>query len=150
METLVHLSWRLYLALPLMALGAACAVWGAKRGLPGLLRAVRGNATQLVPLMEGFRATIIGLALVGISVAWIWHLPWLFAISLAVGGGETMETSLILFALRHGADLKIGLPISPHYHPQDEHACCRQPDPLELTAQDLHASPGEKSAHANR
>jgi hypothetical protein len=38
METLVHLSWRLYLALPLMALGAAGAVWGAKRGLQGPLR----------------------------------------------------------------------------------------------------------------
>ena len=70
-ETLVHLSWRLYLALPLMALRAACAVWGTKRGLPGLLRAVCGDATQLVPLMQGFRATIIGLALVGIGAAWI-------------------------------------------------------------------------------
>ena len=27
METLVHLSWRLYLAVPLMVLGAAGAVW---------------------------------------------------------------------------------------------------------------------------
>jgi hypothetical protein len=100
--------------------------------------------------MEGFRATIIGLALVGIGAAWIWHLPWLLAISLAVGGGETMETSLILFALRHGAGVKIGLPIPPHHHPQDQHACCRQPDPPELTAHDLHTSPGEKSPHANR
>ena len=150
METLVHLSWRLYLAVPLMTLGAAGAVWGANRGLQGLLRAVRGDAAQLVPLMEGFRATIIGLALVGIGAAWIWHLPWLLAISLAVGGGETMETSLILFALRHGAGLKTGLPIPPHHHPQDEHACCRQPDPPELTAHDLHTSPGEKSPHANR
>jgi hypothetical protein len=108
METLVYLSWRLYLALPLMGLGAACAVWGAKRGLQGLLRAVRGDAAQLAPFMEGFRATIIGLALVGLGAAWIWHLPWLLAISLAVGGGETLETSLILFALRHGADLEVG------------------------------------------
>jgi hypothetical protein len=69
---------------------------------------VRGDAAQLVPLMEGFRATIIGLALVGIGAAWIWHLTWLLAISLAVGGGETLETSLILFALRHGAGLEIG------------------------------------------
>jgi hypothetical protein len=107
MELSVHLSWRLYLALPLMALGAAFAVWGAKRGLKGLLYAVRGDSAQLVPFMEGFRATIIGLALVGIGAAWIWHLTWLLAISLAVGGGELLETSLILFALRHGAGLKI-------------------------------------------
>jgi hypothetical protein len=111
---------------------------------------VRGDAAQLVLFMEGFRATIIGLALVGLGTAWIWHLPWLLAISLAVGGGETLETSLILFALRHGAGLKIGLPIPSHYHPQDQHACCRQPYPPELTAHDLHSSPGEKSPHANR
>jgi len=57
---------------------------------------------------------------------------------------------VILFALRHGADLEIGLPIPPYHHPQDQHACCRQPDPLELTAHNLHTSPGEKSPHANR
>jgi hypothetical protein len=110
MEALVHLSWRLYLAVPLMMLGAALAVWGGKRGLKGLLRAVRGDSAQLVPFMEGFRTTIIGLALVGIGVAWVWHLTWLFVLSLTTAGGETMETSLILFALRHGSSLEIGRP----------------------------------------
>jgi hypothetical protein len=51
---------------------------------------------------------MIGLALVGIGIAWIGHLPWLLVLSLATGGGETLETSLILFALRHGAGLEIG------------------------------------------
>lgn len=110
MDTLVHLSWRLCLALPLMALGAIFAVWGAKRGLRGLLGAVRGDSTQLVAFMEGFRATIIGLALAGIGVAWIWHLSLLLVLSLAIGCGETLETSLILFALRHGAHLELGRP----------------------------------------
>lgn len=58
--------------------------------------------------MQGFRATIIGLALVGIGAAWIWHLTWLLIVSLATAGGETLETSLIIFALRHGAELKLG------------------------------------------
>lgn len=110
MEMFVHLSWRLYLAVPLMAIGAAGAVWGANRGLQGLRGAVRGDSAQLIPFMEGFRATVIGLALVGIGAAWIWHLTWLLLISLAIGGGETLETSLILFALRHGATLEIGRP----------------------------------------
>jgi hypothetical protein len=110
METLAHLSWRLYLAIPLMMLGAAFAVWGSKRGLKGLLRAVRGDSAHLVPFMEGFRAAIIGLALVGIGVAWVWHLTWLLVLSLATAGGETLETSLILFALRHGSSLEIGRP----------------------------------------
>ena len=108
METLVNLSWRLYLILPLMALGAVCAVRGAQQGLPGLRRAVHGDSTQLVPFVKGFRATIWGLALIGIAAAWLWHLTWLFIISLAIGCGETLETFLILFALRHGAHLSIG------------------------------------------
>jgi hypothetical protein len=93
-----------------MAVGAAVALWGAKRGLHGLRGAVRGDATQLVPFMEGFRATILGLALAGISAAWVWHVLWLLVVSLAIAGGETLETSLILFALRHGARLTLGRP----------------------------------------
>jgi hypothetical protein len=108
MEMLINLSWRLYLILPLMALGAALAVWGTQLGLPGLLRAVHGDSTQLVPFIKGFRATIWGLALMGIGAAWLWHLTWLVVISLAIGCGETLETFLILFALRHGSHLSIG------------------------------------------
>jgi hypothetical protein len=110
METLIHASWRWYLAIPLMTVGAAGAVWGAKRGLHGLCGAVRGDATQLIPLMEGFRVCIIGLALTGIGAAWAWHLPVLLLLALAIGCGETFETSLILFALRHGAHLEFGRP----------------------------------------
>jgi hypothetical protein len=47
---------------------------GAKRGRTGLLGAWRGNSTMLVPLMIGFRAFIIGLALIGVSAAWAWHI----------------------------------------------------------------------------
>lgn len=110
MDTLVHLSWRVYLAVPLIVLGVICAVWGAKRGLQGLLGAVRGDSAQLVAFIEGFRATIIGLALAGIGAAWVWHLSLLLVLSLAIGCGETLETSLILFALRHGAHLELGRP----------------------------------------
>jgi hypothetical protein len=69
---------------------------------------VHGNAAQLVPFIEGFRVTVWGLALMGIGAAWLWHLTWLFVISLAMGCGETLETSLILFALRYGSHLSIG------------------------------------------
>jgi hypothetical protein len=110
LETLVYLSWRLYLAIPLMALGATVAVWGARRGWAGLLRAWRGDSAQLIPLMVGFRTFILGLALSGIAAAWAWHLPWLLVLSLTTAAGETLETSLILFALRHGARLELGRP----------------------------------------
>jgi hypothetical protein len=110
MQRLIDLAGWWYGALPLMAVGAAGAVRGARRGWHGLRGAVHGDASQLVPLMEGFRTCIIGLALVGIGAAWIWHLPVLLLLSLAIGAGETMETSLILFALRHGAHLEYGRP----------------------------------------
>jgi hypothetical protein len=108
MESLIHLSWRLYLVIPMLVLGAIVAVWGARRGRKGLLGAWRGDPAQLAPLMVGFRALIIGLALIGIGAAWAWHILWLFIVSLATAGGETLETSLILFALRHGRHLQIG------------------------------------------
>jgi hypothetical protein len=110
MQMLVCLAGWWYGALPLLAVGAVCAVRGARRGWQGLRGAVHGDASQLVPLMEGFRTCMIGLALVGIGVAWIWQRPVLLLVSLAIGAGETMETSLILFALRHGAHLEYGRP----------------------------------------
>ena len=108
METLVYLPWRVYIVIPLMALGAVCAVRGARGGAQGIRRAVRGDATHLIAFIQGFRMTIWGLALMGIGAAWLWHLTWLVLISLAIGAGETMETSLILYALRHGSSLVIG------------------------------------------
>lgn len=109
-ENVVHLSWRLYFALPLMALGATLALRAARRGQPALMCTVRGDPSQLIPLMQRFRATVIGLAMVGIGAAWIWHLSWLLIVSLAVAVGESMETALAIFALRHGTQLQIGTP----------------------------------------
>ena len=124
MDSLINLSWRLYLVLLLMALGTVIAAWGAKRGRTGLLGAWRGNSAMLVPLMIGFRAFIIGLALIGVSAAWVWHIPWLLIVSLATAGGETLETSLILFALRHGVHLKMGISRArpPRYSPRSTDA----------------------------
>ena len=108
LDMLIELSWRWYVAVPLMLLGVALAAWGAYRGAQGLRGAVRGDSAQLVPFMRGFRVFALGLALVGLGAAWIWHLAWLCVLSLTMGAGETLETSLILFALRHGASLEIG------------------------------------------
>jgi hypothetical protein len=108
MDTLVNLSWRLYLILPLMAMGGALAVCGTRQGASGLRCAVHGDAAQLLAFIKGFRTTIWGLALMGIGVAWLWHLTWLFIVSVAIGCGETLETFLIVFALRHGSHLSIG------------------------------------------
>jgi hypothetical protein len=105
MEALMDLSWRLYLALPLMVLGAALAVWGIKRGVHGLICALRGDSAQLVTLMEGFRLAIVGLVVTGIGAAWAWHIPWLLVLSLVMGAGEMLESSIDIFALRRWARL---------------------------------------------
>lgn len=109
-ETFINLSWRLYVALPLMVAGTTFAIWSARLGRPALLCAVRGDPSHLIALMQRFRGTIIGLAIVGIGAAWIWHLTWLFIVSLTIAAGETFETSLIIFALRHGSRLQLGTP----------------------------------------
>ena len=108
MATLVNLSWRLYLVLPLVVLGMILAIKGMRRGRSGLLCAMHGDSAQLVVFIKGFRASIWGLALIGIGAAWLWQLDWLFLISLAVGCGETLETFLILYALKHGSHVSIG------------------------------------------
>ena len=118
MDSLINLSWRMYLIIPLMAVGIILAIWGAKRGRSGLLGAWRGDSAQLIPLMIGFRALVIGLSLIEIGIAWTWHIPWLFIVALATAGGETIETSLCLFALRHGLHLEIG----GSRHHRSEHA----------------------------
>jgi hypothetical protein len=107
MEVLMDLSWRLYVALPLMVLGTALAAWGIKRGLNGLICALRGDSARLVTLMEGFRLAIVGLALTGVGAAWTWHLPWLLALSLVIGAGETLESSIDIFALRRWSRLEL-------------------------------------------
>lgn len=108
MDLLVNLSWRLYLILPLMALGGVLVVCGTRQGTSGLRCAMHGDAAQLLAFIQGFRTTIWGLALMGIGAAWLWHLTWLLIVSVAIGCGETLETFLILFALRHGSHLSIG------------------------------------------
>jgi hypothetical protein len=77
-------------------------------GTPGLTRSLRGAAVQRIPLMEGLRACRIGLALVGMGAAWVWPLPGLLGLSLAIDAGGSCETLLILFALQYGADLACG------------------------------------------
>ncbi|HEY8491203.1 MAG TPA: hypothetical protein VIO14_09440 [Dehalococcoidia bacterium] len=98
MEDLATLSWRVYPALALVLLGAALAGRGFRLELSGFRLPVADPA-KAVTIMRGFRWSVIGLALAGAGIAWIWGLAWLLAISLVVGAGETFETSLDVFAL---------------------------------------------------
>ena len=102
MDALVALAWRAYPAAALMAMGVTIMVWSVGRGLTAARRAGRDPARALA-LLCGFRGGIVGLALAGIGAAWCWHVGWLLALSLIIGGEELLESSVVIAALRHGA-----------------------------------------------
>ncbi|MEE9325038.1 MAG: hypothetical protein V3U90_05770 [Dehalococcoidia bacterium] len=101
MDALIDPWWRIYPASVLMALGAALAMVGLRNELDGLLRPVR-DPEKVLTLIRGFRLAIIGLALIGLGAAWLWGLAWLLILSLAIGGEETLESSIVIYALRYG------------------------------------------------
>lgn len=99
MDALVELSWRAYPASVLMILGAWLALRGGRGYVVGTRLPLTDRWKSLVT-MQGFRLTIIGLALAGAGAAWLWQLGWLLALSLAIGGEETLECSICVYALR--------------------------------------------------
>ena len=105
METLIELPWRVYPISALIALGIGLALWGLLMALNGLRGTLHGDPGMLLPWIQGFRLSIIGLALTGLGVAWGWHLTWLLVLTLAIGGEETLESSIVIFALRRGRRL---------------------------------------------
>ena len=107
METLIELPWRVYPISALIVLGIGLALWGLLMGLNGLGGALRGDSGKLLTWIQGFRLSIIGLALTGLGVAWAWHLTWLLVLTLAIGGEETLESSIVIFALRRGRRLEM-------------------------------------------
>jgi hypothetical protein len=99
MDAIVDAGWRLYPAAALMVFGALLTVQAVRLARASWRRPL---STSMQPLgwMQAFRLTIIGLALVGIGAAWTWQIGWLLALSLAIGGEETLETSIAISALR--------------------------------------------------
>ncbi len=121
METLIELPWRVYPISALIALGIGLALWGLLMELNGLRGALRGESGKLLTWIQGFRLSIIGLALAGLGVAWAWQLTWLLVLTLAIGGEEILESSIVIFALRRGRRLemrKVSGPATPFSHNQ--------------------------------
>lgn len=109
MDALIDLSWRLYPAAVIIAAGVAIAAVGLRREIDGIRRPIR-DPTKVLTFVRGFRLAVIGLALAGIGAAWAWHLTWLLVLSLVIGGEETLEGTIIIFALTRGRDLKLRAP----------------------------------------
>ena len=87
MDALIELSWRLYPASALMALGVVIAAAGVHRCRLAFLRPL---AQSMYPRrwVHGFRLTLIGLIVVGIGAAWLRYLAWLLALPRAILGAR--------------------------------------------------------------
>jgi hypothetical protein len=99
MEGFTHLGWGSYVGAPLVALGLMLAVRGVRFCSVAFPRP-RSASMQPLTWMRGFRLTLFGLALAGVGAGWLWQVEWLLLLSLAIGGEETLETSICISALR--------------------------------------------------
>lgn len=92
-------SWQPYPAGALLLAGSLLAVRGLARLHAAFPRPL-STSMHALTWMRGFRLTLFGLALAGTGAGWLWDIPWLIALSLAVGFEETLETSFAISALR--------------------------------------------------
>ncbi len=105
MDLLIESTWRIYPAVLLLILGGLLALRGAMLELSGLKGALKGDAGKNLTWIWGFRLSILGLALAGVGASWLWHLKWLLILSLAIGGEETLESSIVIYGLKRGIKL---------------------------------------------
>jgi hypothetical protein len=104
MDAIVDLSWRAYPPGAIAAFGLLASARGLALLVQGWRRSVWDRDKNLV-WMTGFRLTIVGLAVVALAAAWQWQQLWVLLIALAIAGEETLETSMVIFALRRSRRL---------------------------------------------
>ncbi len=107
MDAIVNLSWRAYPSAALMVASLTLFLYGAEM-LVNSVRISIWNLDRPVVWVRGFRAAIVGLAIVALGASWMWQQLWVLLLALAIGGEELLETSVILFALRRGQRLARG------------------------------------------
>ncbi len=93
--------------LALAAAGSVIALHGLRREWDGVTRPIRDPA-KVLTFLQGFRTSVIGLAFVGIGAAWMFDQLWLLVLSLVIGGEETLESSVHIFTVTRGADVRLG------------------------------------------
>jgi len=98
LSVIISAPWRAYAAALLAAAGILLlgkGLWFGFAGSQGLLR-----EREALGWMRGFRLAVVGLCLVGIAVAWVWQVLWLFVAAGAIMGEELLETSVIVEVLK--------------------------------------------------
>lgn len=69
---------------------------GGRSGERGLLRRRAGALGRA----EGWRLTVLGLALAGLGAASLWEARWLLFLALGIGFVEVLEASVVIAAWR--------------------------------------------------
>jgi hypothetical protein len=87
-------------AIAMLLLGVGLVAAGLRAAVPAR-RPTDWLAWALVYLVA-FRRTVVGLCVAAAGVAWLTHVPWLFAVSGCVGIGELLESSYYIGVLRWG------------------------------------------------
>ena len=106
MDALVPIPWQTAAAWTLIAAGGALLLLGGRIEIDGITRPLRDPA-KVLTWVRGFRLSMIGLALAGSGAGWYFDQTWLLVLSLAIGGEETLESSIMHFALTRGRDLNL-------------------------------------------
>jgi hypothetical protein len=106
MDALIDTSWQIYAASALILAGSPLLLAGLIIELDGIRRPLRDPA-KVLTWVRGFRLSMIGLALAGAGAGWLLDQTWLIVLSLAIGGEETLESSIMHFALTRGRDFRL-------------------------------------------
>ena len=103
---MLGLQWQTLAAILLIVVGSPLLLAGMLREWDGIRRPPRDPA-KLIAWVRGFRLSMIGLPLAGTGAGWLLDQTWLVVLSLAIGGEETLESTIMHFALTHGRNLRL-------------------------------------------
>jgi hypothetical protein len=98
----------LALAALLVPPGIALVVLGIRRYAEMRRISPREHAKALTS-MQAFRISIVGASLLALALALAFEQVWLGAIAIVIGLEELFESSMAIFAMKHGANLKVRL-----------------------------------------
>jgi hypothetical protein len=100
MDWLIDLSWREYPASALLFVGLTLLLYAVGKEMSALRRDYR-EPGRVLDIVQAFRLTVLGLVLAGFAAAWQWQIDWLALLALAIGIVELLESSVMIYALRH-------------------------------------------------
>jgi hypothetical protein len=101
------MDWQTAAQVILVVTGVPLAMRGLRMEWQAILQPAREPGKVLM-FFRGFRMSIIGLAFAGIGAGWMWDQTWLIVLAAAIGIEETIESSIDVFAVTRGKDLRLG------------------------------------------